>query len=779
MRTGAPSALAILIFVCGQASGSRYRDQGYRYLSPRPDAQYVAPETEILVRFETLSPANLTNLASFIKATADQSGSHAGETRIATDKKTVLFRPSSGFSQNEIVTVELTPGFGGSLGGKADPIQYRFFVSRPADKVSAEGLADPLTPTICARTTVPPLRGAASTSSASLLAVAIRADEVTAAGISQAMITANGVSIPSDFPRALVTINDNPSPGYIFVQNRGSGSTLYTMMLDNNGDPVWYRRGAGRDFKVQKNGMITWAGYFGCDQDFKGSRSFSAVDGYGTDDHDLQVLEDGGYLLIGSRTQTVDMRLYVEGGQPTATVHENAVQEFTASGELIFQWRGWDNCSLTDVDPWMVDLRGGDVTFMHTNSLSVDDDGNILASHRHLSEVTKINRQTGEVIWRLGGAHNQFTWVNDELGGFCNQHDFRALGNGHYTVFDNGNGHSPVVSRAAEYELDVNSMTARLVWEFRDKPDKASWYMGNVQRLPTGNTLINFGLSGYPKALEVDPNGVKRFEMNLVPNWDTYRAFRFPWEGRVDAPYLLLEPDYHNVTLIFNKFGDPNVAYYRIYGGTTTQPTTVLDTSASTLNRLSALESGRRYYFRVTGVDGQGHESDYSNEESALVYFTDPVEPGQNMVVNGDFGKDKDGWTWQVSGSASADWRVENGMAHVTIAAGGTQGSDVQLSQSRMQLVQWKQYVLEFTAWAKPARIIQVKVSPDQSADDYSRVGYTYVPTSALGTPQLRRFSYPFAMQDPSDLNARVVINLGTSAGEVYLDNVSLKRVSP
>jgi hypothetical protein len=70
-------------------------------------------------------------------------------------------------------------------------------------------------------------------------------------------------------------------------------------------------------------------------------------------------------------------------------------------------------------------------------------------------------------------------------------------------------------------------------------------------------------------------------------------------------------------------------------------------------------------------------------------------------------------------------------------------------------------------------------VIQDQAGTDYSRLGPTYVPTSPRDTPQLRRFSYSFGMQDLSDLNAHLVINLGGSAGEVYVDNVSLRRVSP
>jgi hypothetical protein len=377
------------------------------------------------------------------------------------------------------------------------------------------------------------------------------------------------------------------------------------------------------------------------------------------------------------------------------------------------------------------------------------------------------------MIWRLCGsdpARSDFTFVNDPLNGFSSQHDISALGNGRYMLFDNGNGHSPRVSRAVEYELDLDAMTATLVWEYRD--GKYSPYMGNAQRLPNGNTFINFVMAGYPKATEVDPNGVKRFEMNLLPGSDLYRGFRFPWDGMVEVPYLVVESPPDNLMLIFNKFGDPNVAYYRIYGGTAPQPTTLLDTSTSTLKHISeGLKNGLRYYFRVTAVDTNGVESDYSNEESAVVTFT---EPGQNMGLNGDFCKGKDSWIWDVGGSASADWIIENGVSHFAIAAGGSQISDVQLRQAGIRLVRGKQYVFEFDAWSAMPRIIEAKVGQDQSPwTNYSKIGYSSI------TPNPKHFRYPFTMQDPSDYNARVVFNAGTSNFDVYIDNVSLITVLP
>ncbi|MHC4111800.1 MAG: aryl-sulfate sulfotransferase, partial [Planctomycetota bacterium] len=757
---------------------SEYREKGYLYLSPVPGAPHVAAQTRyILVRFETISPNDITNLSTFIDISGEISGTHSGQTKIAIDDRTVIFEVSSTFASNELVTVTLTPTVEPGAPGVVLPYQYQFMVSGSMPPPSPENTLPQAPSSVSAardkvvNTQVTPDTEWEAFSTGGMAMTA--EDTASIVALDEPMIMANGVSVPSDFPQPVITINNNPAPGYIFLENMGQSGSKYTMILDNNGAPVWYRRGGGREFKVQKNGMITWAAFTGVDNNFNYVRDYRATNAHSTDDHELKVLEDGSYLLIGYHNQGgVDMSRYIAGGNPNATVHATALQEFTAAGELIFQFRALDHFDIADVEPVVENPLGGNVRFSHMNAIDVDEDGHLLISSRHISEVTKIDRNTGEIIWRLSGAHSDFTFVNDPLNGFCNQHDISALGNGRYMVFDNGNGHNPSVSRAVEYELDLQAMTATLVWEFRDTPDKYTHYMGNAQRLPNGNTLINFVLAEYPKAIEVDPNGVKQFEMNLNPGSDLYRAFRFPWDGIVDKPHLEIENQPDNITLIFNKFGDPNVAYYRIYGGTTPQPATVIATSTSTLKHISeGLENGRQYYFRVTAVDTNGTESDYSNEESAVVSFT---EPGQNVLLNADFCQGKGSWIWEVSGSASAQWNIEDGVSHFVIANGGAQISDVQLRQAGMKLVRGKEYIFEFDAWSDMPRIIEAKVGQDESPwTNYSKIGYSSV------TPNPTHFRYSFTMQDSSDYNARVVFNTGTSNMDVYIDNVSLMTVLP
>ncbi|MGH7972810.1 MAG: aryl-sulfate sulfotransferase, partial [Limisphaerales bacterium] len=501
------------------------------------------------------------------------------------------------------------------------------------------------------------------------------------AAVPKALLMPNGVSVPKDFPNVVITVNTNPSPGYLFLETGlDNGAAPYTVIMDNDGLPVWYRRGRMYDFKVQQNGMITWClsddtGFPAFDQDFNYLKTYLTTNGYSSDGHELKILADGSYFMIGYRTNTVDMGQYVQGGVPSI-VRETVVQGFTPEGDLIFQWRAWDNYDLRDAS--------GNTDFPHMNGIDIDEDGNVLVSARHLSEVTKIDRNSGDIIWRLSGAHSTFSFVNDTFNGTSFQHNISALGNGRYMVFDNGNYHTPQVSRAVEYQLDLTNKTATVVWQFRDNPDKYAYWLGNAQRLPSGNTLINFVRPQYPKAIEVDTNGVKHFELSFVPGSDSYRAFRLPWSGVVAAPYLIIEPQSDSIALLFNKFGDTHVAYYRIYGGTSPQPTTVLAESDATLKNLSNLQNGL-YYFRVTAVSTDGTESPFSNEESVNVNIT---PPGQNLVLNGDFSQRLSNWGFHLSGTANATVDTPNEVAAIYITNGGSILSDIQLTQGARPLVQ-------------------------------------------------------------------------------------------
>ena len=724
------------------------QSNSWKNIFPKPDAQNIAVQTTLLFQPTQIIPNNFDPHILQISVQGARSGSHEGQIIISDDSKTVIFKLELPFTPGETVAVKVNAG---PLG--ISPLEYQFRVSEIPE----------YNPSIWA--------GASDD-----LRIAKGASIKQTYGTRTVI---NGVAVPSDFPIFKATTLKGTDKGKIFIGNWSwSGDRQYMMILENDGTPYFYQRLPGahtRDFKVQPTRTMTRRVYDNLNCFVEMNSQYTIIDtlrcgdGLGTDEHECQLLPDHHYFLIGLDYQQKDMSKLISGGSTNATIIGNTVQELDRNHNVVFRWRSWDNFDVTDANH--EDLRGGTIDYVHMNSIAIDYDSNIVISSRHLSEVTKIDRKTGVIIWRFGGLHNQFTLVNDAYG-LSYQHDARPVPGipNHYTVFDDGNYHSPQFSRAVEFELDTATMTAKKVWEYRHKPsDYYAYFMGNVQRLPNGNTFIDWADAPLPKASEVTPLGDLVYEANFEKSAYAYRSFRFDWESVVKIPYLVVETYINNVSLIFNKFGDKSVKRYIIYGGLLPHSTTPLDSTSNTWIDLTNLTSNKYYYFRVTARDSNGVESQFSNEENTLVRM---VNPGDNLVLNGDFSTSTANWQFSTVNGANATNRfMSPGEIGIFIKNGGTQRSNVQLYQTGIPLENGKSYFFEFDAHATKSCIIAADV--EQSSGSYTN----YSRTSTLSlTPTQTHKSFHFTMNNLDDANSRVIFYMGLIVDTIYIDNISLKE---
>jgi hypothetical protein len=300
--------------------------------------------------------------------------------------------------------------------------------------------------------------------------------------------------------------------------------------------------------------------------------------------------------------EIVNMSEIVPGGNPAATVVGLIVQEIDENKNVVFQWRSWDHYLITDATHENLTL--GYIDYVHGNAIEIDTDGNLIISCRHLDELTKIDINTGAIIWRMGGKNNEFTFVNDPIR-FSHQHAIRHIANGNYTIFDNGNFHTPHFSRAVEYTIDQENKIATLVWQYRHTPDIYGLAMGYTQRLESGNTLISWGLTN-PTITEVTPTGTVALEMTLPAGIYTYRAFRGSWNGEpvsnhhspenVPKEFSLAQnyPNPFNPTTVI-QFDVPKASVVEI---------TVYDISGKVIRSLVNMQfSAGRYSASVDGSD--------------------------------------------------------------------------------------------------------------------------------------------------------------------------------
>ena len=86
-------AMLLSVLCCTIVLG--YQNAGYQYLSPKPEATHVSRHATVIVRFKSMSPADLANISTFIEVKGEQNGVYTGQTRVATDQKTMIFKPTS------------------------------------------------------------------------------------------------------------------------------------------------------------------------------------------------------------------------------------------------------------------------------------------------------------------------------------------------------------------------------------------------------------------------------------------------------------------------------------------------------------------------------------------------------------------------------------------------------------------------------------------------------------------------------------------------------------
>lgn len=703
------------------------------YVFPLPESKLHPVKATVILKLDESYNDQITDLSELISVKEDGAG-RTGNTFFATDNRTIIFKPNNDFQRGKTisVTIQLSQfGF--------DDFQYDFTIaSNSANDLDWFNKAN---------------SGVSSSNSDVQKLSSVR--------------LINDVAVPSDFPEIQVNILGETAPGRIFIP---AGDWI--IICNNDGTPYFYRKyedGHTRmRFEPHPNGVLSFHSYevydVILDQNFEEIDILYPGHGYMPDDHELQILENGHMLLVARDDVNIDMSKIVPGGNSNATVEAHHVQELDQDHNVIFEWRNWDHLDIRDTE---VSLGGGFIDFVHTNSIAVDYDDHLIISTREYNQILKVDRITGETIWILGGKNNEFTFINEDIQ-FSRIHDVRPVPGkpNQYTLYDNGRDRSgPRFSRAVEYKLDLDAMTAEKVWEYRHSPDLYSNYCGSCQPFENGNRLIGWAENDYFS--EVNSSGELVYEM-YVQGFSCSRCRRYEWEGMMLYPSLTLENMGTIIRLIFNKFGDPDVDHYNIYAGESAHSLTLFNTTEQTWYDIDAtsLNNGAQYFFGVTAVNSKSEESEFSAIESTSVQV---IEPGENAVRNGDF-QSANAWDLETSWISHATGRVNSdGLYQINITQGGYDLQNIQLKQDNILVIQGKDYVFSFDAYATKSRIIGAKIeSASSEQTDYSRIGNTAIST------RLEHYELDFLMQYNTDAEARVVFNCGGDAGNVFIDNVSL-----
>ncbi len=215
--------------------------------------------------------------------------------------------------------------------------------------------------------------------------------------------------------------------------------------------------------------------------------------------HDFAELPDGSIAMI----------VYDEREFDGLVLRGDKLVERTFEGDEVTIWSIWDHI------PYDPDRsRPANQSWGHCNAVRYDEaqDAYYLSSH-DFNVLFKIDRASGDVLWMMGRADGDFEMAEGQEW-FVNQHRFQPLGEDTLLLFDNGT-ETEAASRAIELAIDEERRRLDIAWSYQADPPLGVYSFGDVTRLPSGNTLIDWSTSGQMDEVTEDGQPVWRLNLPL------------------------------------------------------------------------------------------------------------------------------------------------------------------------------------------------------------------------------------------------------------------------
>jgi hypothetical protein len=356
-------------------------------------------------------------------------------------------------------------------------------------------------------------------------------------------------------PVTVLTNGSHHDRDAIFISPFGDTSQYANgpEIIDDTGNPIWFHAiPAGQeasDFRTQTyHGapVLTWwqgtgLGGLAAGVDYIYNDRYQKVaevhagNGYTADGHEFLITPWNTALILIYTTATADLTSI--GGPPNQTVVDGIVQEIDIkTGKVLFQWNSQDHVPFAESEQPLPSSPSTPWDWFHINAVHTDTDGKLLIDARNTWTVYKVDRHSGNIIWRLGGKDSSFTEQAapgqqlDTAGQiFAWQHDPEALGHGRYTVFDNDSTGTPLLpaSRAVTIQLDDRHRTATLVNSDNQPEGLVANSQGNAQTTRGRGLFVGWG--ALPYISEFSRSGQLIFNAQFPDGVNSYRAYRLPW----------------------------------------------------------------------------------------------------------------------------------------------------------------------------------------------------------------------------------------------------------
>lgn len=233
--------------------------------------------------------------------------------------------------------------------------------------------------------------------------------------------------------------------------------------------------------------------------------------------HDIKRMPDGNLVMVHFVPKTCNLSAF--GGGEEDVVMGDGILVMNMQGETVWQWDCFsvmnpeeDADIIRPVEGLLPDKRKD---WLHVNSVSYDEQGNFYLTSNWLSQLWKIERTTGQLVYRLGKGGTLSMNEEEYMSGV---HDSTPLAPNRVMVFDNGM--AATQSRISIFTVNPSSQEVVDSKIINLPPQFKSPFQGSISLADENLLIANCSLSNSILFMDLEGN-VKRV---IQTGYRVYRA---------------------------------------------------------------------------------------------------------------------------------------------------------------------------------------------------------------------------------------------------------------
>lgn len=322
----------------------------------------------------------------------------------------------------------------------------------------------------------------------------------------------------------------------------------FIFKLDKTGKMKFYKRTNKVAFDFRKelteNGNIKYMYLEATDDNFEGLTTLLPCDLVIMDENYKEVerinylLEDGtsiplenhSYLYLGENHyilttyKAVEKEERINSKMQKVYVMDSYIQEIK-DGKILWEFNTTKYPELYNYSSLeKLDYEKPYQDYVHINSMEIDKiDGNLICSYRNIDAIIKIDRETGELIWILGGEGDEFGLTEKQK--FSKQHSAISIGDNTIMLYDNGNANK----KSRVLKIKINEKDKKIEEYTEYNTGLYAYMMGSVRELDETKEiyLVCYGGGKYSKhsveEIDYKANEVK-FKFTFIDSKMIYNA---------------------------------------------------------------------------------------------------------------------------------------------------------------------------------------------------------------------------------------------------------------